>query len=195
MIEAIALFPASVGMNITYLTVITVMATLITIVGFIALFFSSKKPDEVDKHSLAKYEKHWVILIVVIFIAFSLSTISYLPYPYAHSNVKPTMTVDVQAAQFAWCLSPTPDFGKNCQSPYNIPVGNTVLFMVKSIDTTHGFGVYDSQGSILFQVQVMPGFTNSIMYQFTTPGIYYVRCLEFCGYGHYLMITNFNVTS
>ena len=80
-------------------------------------------------------------------------------------------------------------------SQYQIPVGSTVLFEVRSLDVTHGFGVYDSAGTILFQVQVMPNFTNSVLYQFTKPGIYYVRCLEFCGYGHYEMITNFMVAN
>ena len=41
----------------------------------------------------------------------------------------------------------------------------------------------------------MPGFNNSVMYQFSKPGTYNVRCMEFCGYDHFLMITNFNVTS
>ncbi|MDG7000235.1 MAG: hypothetical protein JRN15_14115 [Nitrososphaerota archaeon] len=193
--SALGLFPASVGMNIDYLAAIFVMAVLITIVAFGVLFYSTKHPDEVDKHSLAKYEVHWTILILVVFLVFSSITLVFLPYPYAHSNVTPTMTINVQAQQFNWCLSTPPNWGApNCQSDYAIPAGSTVEFFVRSIDVTHGFGVYDSAGTLLFQVQVMPGFTNSIMYQFTTPGTYYIRCLEFCGYGHYGMISQMNVT-
>jgi cytochrome c oxidase subunit II len=189
------LYPAQVGFGISALEAIFIIGTLITVVAFVAMFWSTRRPDAVDKHSLAKYEKQWTIMLIVIFTVFSISTLGLLPYPYAHSNVTPTMTVDVQAQQFAWCLSPPPNWGTNCQTPYQIPVGNTVRFIVRSVDVTHGFGVYDSGGQILFQVQVMPGFNNSVLYQFTTPGIYYIRCLEFCGYGHYLMISNFNVTS
>lgn len=194
-ISALGIFPASAGFNIIYLTVIFVIGTLITAVALIAVVYSTRHPEEGDSHALAKYERHWVIIIIIIFIAFSVSTLSYLPYPYAHSNIKPTMIVDVQGQQFAWCLSNPPSFGTGCVSNYPIPVGNTVLFNVTSKDVTHGFGVYDSDGAILFQVQVMPGFYNSIMYQFTSPGTYYIRCLEFCGYGHYTMFTTFNVTS
>ncbi len=171
------------------------MGTLITIVAIIAVVYSTRHPEEGDSHALAKYEKHWVIGIVIIFIAFSVSTLGYLPYPYAHTDIKPTMIVDVQAQQFNWCMSKAPTFGTPCVNNYPIPVGNTVLFNVTSIDVTHGFGVYDSTGAIIFQVQVMPGFYNDIMYKFTNPGTYYVRCLEFCGYGHYGMFTTFNVTS
>ena len=192
----LALNPGQLGFGINFLEDIFIAGTLITIVAFIALYFSTRRPDDVDKHSLAKYEKHWTLMILAIFIVFSVSTITLVPWPYAHSNVTPTMTVDVQAQQFSWCLSPQGTWGgTNCVAQYQIPVGSTVLFEVRSVDVTHGFGVYNSAGVILFQVQVMPGFNNSVLYQFTKPGTYYVRCLEFCGYGHYVMITNFVVTN
>ena len=193
-LATLGIFPASVGLNITYLSIIFVMGSLIAGVAIIAVIYSTRHPEEGDSHALAKYEKHWVILIVIIFIAFSVSTLAYLPYPYAHSDVKPTMIVDVQAQQFAWCLTPAPRFGTPCVSEFQIPVGSTVYFNVTSVDVTHGFGVYDADGAIVFQVQVMPQYYNSIMYQFTAPGIYYIRCLEFCGWGHTNMISQFNVT-
>jgi cytochrome c oxidase subunit II len=196
LIENVVLFPADLGMNTIYLTIIVALAIVITAVAAIAIVWSTKHPEEVDSHSLAKYEKYWVVLILIVFIGFSISTIGLLPYPYAHQDVKPTMTVDVQARQFAWCLSnPSDGYGNHCELPYPIPLNSVVLFNVTSIDVTHGFAVYDSAGAILFQVQVMPNFTNSIMYQFKNPGIYYVRCLEFCGYGHFGMISELNVTS
>jgi len=192
----LAILPAGVGLNITYLAIIFVMGTLISVVALVAIVYSTRRPEDKDSHALAKYEKHWVVLIAIIFILFSVSTLAYLPYPYAHSNVKPTMVIDVQAQQFAWCLSPAPTWGgSNCKANYPIPVGSIVYFNVTSIDVTHGFAIYSSGGSILDQVQVMPGFYNAIIYQFTIPGIYYIRCLEFCGYGHYAMISQFNVTS
>lgn len=182
------------GMGIVYLTIIMAMAVLITTVGLTAVVWSTRHPEEKDTHGLAKYEKHWTIIIFVVFIAFSLSTIPFLPYPYAHSNVKPDMIVHVQARQFAWCLTNSSYWGVNCASEYQIPVGSTVQFEVNSSDTTHGFGVYDTGGTLLFQVQVMPGFLNNITYTFQNSGIYYIRCLEFCGYGHYAMYSQFNVT-
>lgn len=195
MISFLALNPASLGFGMGFLEDIFIVGTLITIVAFVAVFLSTRKSDEMDKHALAKYEKQWTLIILVILVVFSVSTLGLLPYPYAHTNVTPNLTIDVYAQQFSWCLSPVGTWGTDCQTPYQIPVGDTVLFIVRSADVTHGFGVYSSSGSILFQVNVMPGFNNSVMYQFTKPGTYYVRCMEFCGYDHFLMITNFNVTS
>lgn len=203
MSSALAILAGSAGFGITYILIVFLVATAITIVAGIAVYWSTKHPDVEDKHSLAKYEKHWVVLVVVIFALFSVTTLPYLPYPYAHS-VTPNLFVDVQAQQFSWCLSAYPNWGPPfCESNFNFTVGNTVEFYVRSVDVTHGFGVYqydpngsNPYGSILFQVQVMPGnFTNSIEYQFTVPGTYYIRCLEFCGYGHFTMISQFIVTS
>ena len=182
-------------MNITFLAIILAMAVTITVIGVGAVIWSTRHPEDTDSHGLAKYERHWTLIIIVIFIAFSISTIPFIPYPYAHSNVKPNMIVHVQAHQFAWCLTNSSYWGTNCASQYQIPAGSTVEFQTNSSDTTHGFGVYAPSGAIIFQVQVMPGFINNITYTFSTPGIYYIRCLEFCGYGHYAMYTSFNVTS
>jgi cytochrome c oxidase subunit 2 len=118
-----------------------------------------------------------------------------LPYPYAHPGLQPAITVHVQAQQFQWCLSNSTSWGTNCQAAIRIPKGAIVLFNVSSIDVTHGFGLYKADGHLLDQVQVMPGFYNSILYQFTDAGIYYIRCLEFCGYGHFGMVSQLNVTA
>jgi cytochrome c oxidase subunit 2 len=75
-----------------------------------------------------------------------------------------------------------------------IPLGSKVLFDTSSIDVNHGLGLYSAQGQLLDQVQVMSGCYNNIIYQFTKPGTYYVRCLEFCGYGHFGMVTQFVVS-
>jgi cytochrome c oxidase subunit II len=194
-ISALGIFGASIGLGIVFLTVVFVMAVVITAVALTTIIHSTRHPEEGNSHSLARFERQWVVIIIVVLAVFSISTLGYLPYPYAHPNIKPTMIVDVQAQQFSWCLETNFTTPPSCVVNYPIPVGNTVLFNVTSVDVTHGFGVYDSAGTILFQVQVMPGFYNNIMYQFTTPGTYYVRCLEFCGYGHYGMFTSFTVTS
>jgi cytochrome c oxidase subunit 2 len=209
-----AILAGDVGMNAIYLAFIFAIAVVITVVAFVFIYWSTKHPEEGDSHALAKYEKHWVVVIVVVFIAFSLSTSAYFPYPYLHTNVHPTMTVDVTAQQFAWTLCDSPNWANSSTSLNNpncfpnknaatmkITAGETVLFNVTSIDVTHDFGVYQctdascSTAQIKAQVQVMPGFYNSIFVTFSTPGTYYIRCLEFCGFGHYTMISSLNVTS
>jgi cytochrome c oxidase subunit II len=203
-----SILAGDVGMNAIYLAFIFILAVAITSVGFAFVLWSTRHPQEGSEHALSKYEGHWVVIIIIIFLAFFVSTLAYLPYPYAHTNVHVDQVVDVQGRQFAWCLAaqntssylPLPI--ANCASgAFQVEAGKNILFNVTSIDVTHDFGVYKCSNSactdaaILFQVQVMPGFFNSILYQFSTPGIYYIRCLEFCGFGHYIMISQLNVTA
>src|SRR5579864_3600118 len=95
-------------MNIVYLAALLLMAVVIVIIAGIALFWSTRHPQNL--RSLEKYHATWAIIIAVIFALFVISTLSYMPYPYAHSNVAPNLTVDVQARQFSWCLSPAPNW-------------------------------------------------------------------------------------
>lgn len=210
-----AILAGDVGMNAIYLAFIFALAVAITTVAFVFVYWSTKHPEDKDSHALARYEKQWVILIFIIFVAFSLSTIYYTPYPAAHASVHPNLVVDVTAQQFAWTLCQAPNWS-NASSSLNNPScfpnknnatmkiapGDTVLFNVTSIDVTHDFGVYlcsngpsCTTASIMAQVQVMPGFYNQIMVTFAKAGVYYIRCLEFCGFGHYAMTSSLNVTS
>ena len=60
-------------------------------------------------------------------------------------------------------------------------VGDKVLFDVTSNDLTYGFGLFRSDHSMLFQMQVVPGHRNDIMWQFTKPGIFTIRSTEYSG--------------
>ena len=86
--------------------------------------------------------------------------------------------------QFSWTLNST-----------KVIVNQPVEFIVTSKDTTHGFGVYSPSGTLLMQEQVMPGFENDFTYTFSETGVYTIRCLEYCGFGHPTMVTSFTVVT
>ena len=56
-----------------------------------------------------------------------------------------------------------------------------VLFNVFSSDLTYGFGLFRKDNSMVFQMQVIPGHTNDILWQFDKPGIYSIRSTEYSG--------------
>ncbi len=56
-----------------------------------------------------------------------------------------------------------------------------VLFNVRSNDLTYGFGIFRPDHSMVFQMQVMPGHLNDILWQFDKPGIYSIRSTEYSG--------------
>ena len=62
-----------------------------------------------------------------------------------------------------------------------VNVNDKVLFNVISNDLTYGFGVFRSDNTMLFQMQVVPGHNNDILWQFLKPGLYTIRSTEYSG--------------
>ena len=88
----------------------------------------------------------------------------------------------VEGRQFGWVAEPK-----------QIKAGMPVEFKVTSRDVNHGFGVFDSRGVILFQVQAMPKYVNRAIYTFDKPGTYKIVCMEYCGMAHHVMNETFEV--
>ena len=62
-----------------------------------------------------------------------------------------------------------------------IKTNDKVMFNVTSEDLTYGFGLFREDNSMLFQMQVLPGHTNDILWQFDRPGVYSIRSTEYSG--------------
>ncbi|MCP5059982.1 MAG: cytochrome c oxidase subunit II [bacterium] len=62
-----------------------------------------------------------------------------------------------------------------------IETGNMVRFNVTSSDLTYGFGVFREDGSMMFQMQVVPGHDNDLVWLFDKPGKYTIRSTEYSG--------------
>ncbi len=62
-----------------------------------------------------------------------------------------------------------------------INLNDKVLFDVQSSDLTYGFGLFRNDNSMMFQMQVVPGHRNDILWQFTKPGVYTIRSTEYSG--------------
>lgn len=62
-----------------------------------------------------------------------------------------------------------------------IKVGEKAMFNVYSEDLTYGFGLFRQDHSMVFQMQVVPGHLNDILWQFDKPGVYSIRSTEYSG--------------
>jgi cytochrome c oxidase subunit 2 len=71
--------------------------------------------------------------------------------------------------------------------------GRQVEFHLRSDDVNHAFAVYDPNGVFVTQAQMMPDHPQELRVTFTKPGVYTVRCFEYCGVGHHLMQATFRV--
>ena len=63
-----------------------------------------------------------------------------------------------------------------------ITKGEKVRFTVTSDDLTYGFGLFRPDNSMLFQMQVLPGHKNDILWQFDRLGLYSIRSTEYSGW-------------
>ncbi len=62
-----------------------------------------------------------------------------------------------------------------------VNVNDKVLFNVTSEDLTYGFGLFRTDNSMVFQMQVLPGHVNDILWKFEKPGVYTIRSTEYSG--------------
>jgi cytochrome c oxidase subunit 2 len=63
----------------------------------------------------------------------------------------------------------------------HVACNDKVLFNVTSSDLTYGFGLFRQDHSMLFQMQVVPGHVNDILWQFDKPGVYSIRSTDYSG--------------
>ena len=139
--------------------------------------------DATQVRSAARVESYrsglfWAL--VALGLAVTVATLR--PWPYDASAANDAVTVTAAGSQWSWEIA-----------PHDVPVGRPVIFKVTSNDVNHGFGVYDSDGTMLFQTQAMPGYVNQVRYTFTNPGKYRVLCMEYCGLVHHDMVDEIDV--
>ncbi len=99
-------------------------------------------------------------------------TIPWAPLDLNRASITPDRTFTITAAQHRFTL-PAPKLRAEC--------GEKVLFNVTSKDLTYGFGLFRQDNSMLFQMQVLPGHLNDILWVFDRPGVYTIRSTEYSG--------------
>jgi cytochrome c oxidase subunit II len=63
-----------------------------------------------------------------------------------------------------------------------INLNEMVLFNVTSEDLTYGFGLFRQDNSMIFQMQVIPGHMNDILWKFEKPEVLTIRSTEYSGW-------------
>jgi cytochrome c oxidase subunit 2 len=144
---------------------------LVIVVGALVAFSTLGRRRSVDTKALARHERTWFGVVVVLLVVLLFATIFFTPY--GKSQESAPQEVNVQARQFAFIVDRS-----------RIRAGEKVKFHLTSADVNHGFAVFDSHNKFLFQVQVMPEKTTDYVYTFEHPGTYRIVCFEYCGSGH-----------
>ena len=117
----------------------------------------------------------FVTLLIVAGVSLHIityNTIPWAPMDLNRKEIKADKVFDIRVANHQFYLP---------AETLIIKVGEKAMFNVTSDDLTYGFGLFRQDNSMLFQMQVVPGHLNDILWQFDKPGIYSIRSTEYSG--------------
>ena len=100
------------------------------------------------------------------------NTIPWAPLDLGRASITPDRTFSITAERHQFTL-PSEKLTATC--------GEKVLFDVRSNDLTYGFGLFRKDHSMVFQMQVVPGHVNDVLWVFDRPGVYTIRSTEYSG--------------
>jgi len=151
---------------------------------FFAMIFLSTRPSArakpISVSAWKRRENGWMYVVMLALLAALAATIFETPWRAAAAPDR--QIVQVTGKQFGFVFSTT-----------TMHVGRQVEFHLRSEDVNHAFGIYDPNGVFVAQAQMMPDHPQDLRVTFTKPGVYTVRCFEYCGVGHHLMQATFRV--
>ncbi len=130
---------------------------------------------------MEKSEKRWLIVLIIIFVIVNAVTLSSV-IPWQEWQ----LWKDPEPAQVVHVVFD--DYNIVMETPVMIKAGEFVEFSATSEDVTYGFGVFRKDNSMVFQMQVLPGRTNTIIWKFDETGMYDVRSTEYSGPRHSDMV-------
>lgn len=114
---------------------------------------------------------------LLVILGVSLHIITYNTIPWAPMDINrgdytpdKVFSITVENHQFSL---PSEKLLIDCK--------DLVLFDVQSNDLTYGFGLFRQDNSMVFQMQVVPGHRNDILWHFSESGLYTIRSTEYSG--------------
>ncbi|MBI3582108.1 MAG: cytochrome C oxidase subunit II [Nitrospinae bacterium] len=117
----------------------------------------------------------WVGLLVFVGVGLHVFTFNALPWvkwDLARSKIRPDKEYSIVATNHTFRIP---------REGLVVREGQMVRFNVESRDYTYGFGLFRADGSMVFQMQVVPGASNDIVWKFDKAGAYTIRSTEYSG--------------
>ena len=137
------------------------------------------KGNKVSKTLFYSFVSFLVVLGVSLHIV-TYNTIPWVSMDLDRDNIEADQVFDIVVEDHTFFLP---------EEEMLIQCGQKVLFNVTSNDLTYGFGLFRQDHSMLFQMQVVPGHVNDILWKFTKNGIYTIRSTEYSGpHGHQMIV-------
>ena len=157
------------GLILVYTSYVLV---IISIISWVAIKLTAPKEGKLIK---PVYFYVWVGFLIVTGVSihiFTYNTIPWSPMDLNRKDIKPDKVFEITVQNHKFSLP--------CEKLV-INANEKVLFNVRSYDLTYGFGLFRDDNTMVFQMQVIPGHNNDILWQFSKPGVYSIRSTEYSG--------------
>ena len=148
-----------------------VLAIVLLMIWFAYKVTKNEKSKEI-KPALFYSLVGFLVLLGVSLHIITNETIPWKPLDLNRAEIKADITFNISIANHKFNLP---------AEKMLINVNDKALFNVTSEDLTYGFGLFREDNSMLFQMQVLPGHNNDILWQFDRPGVYTIRSTEYSG--------------
>jgi cytochrome c oxidase subunit 2 len=145
---------------------------IILLIGWFG--FKITRPGSIGK---VKDGLFYAFVSMLVILGVSLHIVTYNTIPWAsmdlnRSEIKADKVFDISVEKHHFILP---------QEKMIVKCNEKILFRVTSNDLTYGFGLFRADNSMVFQMQVVPGHTNDILWQFDRAGVYSIRSTEYSG--------------
>lgn len=121
----------------------------------------------------------FLVIVGVSLHIVTYNTIPWAPLDLHRSEMQADKTFNISIQDHRFSLP---------SSKLTIDCNDTVTFDVASDDLTYGFGLFRPDNSMVFQMQVVPGHTNDLLWQFGENAVYTIRSTEYSGPEGYQMV-------
>jgi cytochrome c oxidase subunit 2 len=155
----------------------TVAYTLYVLAILALMAWFAYRVTRADGGGGVKAALFWSFFGVLVVLGVSLHLITYNTIPWVpldlhHGSTRADTVIDIAVAEHRFRL-PADRIVVRCDEK--------VLFHVTSGDLTYGFGLFRHDHSMVFQMQVLPGHDNDILWRFDRAGVYSIRSTEYSG--------------
>jgi cytochrome c oxidase subunit II len=155
----------------------TIAYTFYCVAIILLMSWFAFKITQTGKSSPVKPAVFYAFVAFLAILGVSLHIITYNTIPWAaidlnRGDYRPDKTFNITVANHAFELPSEKMVASK---------GDLVLFDVQSNDLTYGFGLFRQDNSMVFQMQVVPGHRNDILWRFEKPGVYSIRSTEYSG--------------
>jgi len=145
---------------------------ILALMGGFAYKITRKGKEGVIKDTLFYSFVTFLIVLGVSLHIVTYNTIPWAPIDMNRAEIKADKVFDIVAEKHHFILP---------EEKIVIKCHEKALFKVTSNDLTYGFGLFRQDNSVVFQMQVVPGHMNDILWQFDKPGVYTIRSTEYSG--------------